>query len=120
MTLGDMKVRRVPTEHGSIIEPELDPTWSELAQLRWAAAVENLDSSTTIRVSSGISSTNGVSRWEYCVNVGATGFSSSPFSAAWTLIVGIGAGAREAARAARIAERAPIFDRLLGDLEATS
>lgn len=101
MTLGDMKVRRVPTEHGSIVEPALDPDWSELTKLRWVAAVESLDSPVPIRVSTGYSSTNGVSRLEYCVNAGRTGFGSSPYEHAWTLIIGMGTGAREAAASLR-------------------
>lgn len=111
MTLGDMKVRRIHTPGGSHIEPGLDPDWSPLTKLRWHAAVAMLDAPIKIIVRHGLSSTNGIPRDEFCVNVGRTGFGSAEYDWAWTIITGLGVGAEEASRRAQ--EPTPIFERMV-------
>lgn len=46
-----MIVTRVHTEHGSHIEPPLDPDWPLLRKLEWSAAVGTADSGLDIAVS---------------------------------------------------------------------
>lgn len=100
---GTVKVKRIEERRegggiSSTVWPEFDDSWSPLMQLRWHAAVAMLDSGTDVKihVQHGTSSTNGIPRDEFCVSVGGTGYSSSPFQACWTLITGIGSGLRAA------------------------
>jgi hypothetical protein len=93
--LGDMKVRRVDFGGGhSGIEPAYDPDWSPLTRLRWAAAVEMLDSPVQIHVSHGASRSGDVVYDDFCVSVPFIGFGSTDFESARLLIMGIGAGAK--------------------------
>jgi hypothetical protein len=96
--------RRVHTDHGSHVEPELVQSWSDLDKLRWHAAVVEQDTGLTIEV--GLSDHRikrpGSDRWEqvhgeYRISVVRPGVYSSGmafrFVEAWAYLNGVCDGA---------------------------
>lgn len=82
-----MKVERVHTEHGSHIEPPLDPTWSKLDKLIWKAACIEHDSGLRLEIEER---PNG-----FTIMSPGTGFGSACYSyvTAWNRMNGLEAGA---------------------------
>lgn len=87
-----MRVHRITTEHGSHIEPPLDPTWPAATKLRWHAAIVTLDTGLNIRITE-------YQPGQYNLTVGRTGTGPFTYDDAWTYLNGIDTGASEARRA---------------------
>lgn len=99
-----MIVTRVHTDHGSHIEPPLNPEWSLLRKLEWAAAVGTADSGLEITVSHSRYWVDRVLQRDV-FNLGIDGAVSGPhtYQQAWAWIHGVTAGA-QAVRKAYAAE----------------
>lgn len=124
--LGETKVTRVYMENGYTHEPKFDQEWSPLMQLRWNAAIRNIDiAPLRIEVTSAVGSRqmNGVTLPEvaYYVSVPGSGWGAGgkTFDQAWSYIIDLASGIQmERQRAARLDpirwlnETTPIFDRL--------
>lgn len=98
-------VRRVETEHGSHIEPPLDPQWSHGQKLAWRAAIVEMDTDLAVRIIDGQSATKRNDHWipdrdVYAMTINgpgrAVGLSPMDFHTAWAYLNGIDCGARAA------------------------
>lgn len=95
-----MKVRRIETGRGSHIEPRLQDDWSELAKLRWHAAVVVLDSGTDARVLVEPSVSKWKPKWSpfwfsedsFQITVGNSTAFPFTFDSAWIYLNGVGSG----------------------------
>lgn len=92
-----MMVRRVHTENGSHIEPELDPAWDEMTKLRWLAAVAAHDTGIRIRVHPARARIE--ESWRtipdlYCLEIGRTSVSAQRYHQCWLYLTGVQVGAR--------------------------
>jgi hypothetical protein len=87
-------VRRIRTETGSHIEPELDPAWDEATKLAWHAAVTAHDTGLAIKLHDEALIRHGknVSGY-YAINVGRHSCSAFTYQDAWSYLNGVSVGA---------------------------
>lgn len=94
-----MRVARIHTVNGdgvsSRVEPPLGPEASEVDQLRWKAAVCEMDTRVPVRIDHIPDMRAGR---RFFVTVGLSGGSAMSFSDAWQLLSGVELGAQEARR----------------------
>ena len=83
-------VIRCTTDHGSHIEPPLDPAWSPLDRLRWLAAVVRWDAGLTLTVTHFLDSDT------FGINGHGHSLGGVTFGDAWRSIVDLGLGAQMA------------------------
>jgi hypothetical protein len=90
-------VARVADEHGSHIEPPLDPDWDSLTKLRWHAACVRLACpDVVIRVFQHRSKSIAAGPPTYSLQVATTSVSAMPYYDAWTYLSGVERGLRAA------------------------
>jgi hypothetical protein len=83
------RVERVPTEHGTRVEPPLDTALPDHEQVAWVAAVAALDTGLRIRVW-----VTGQSRRPYGFNIGRHSVGNYDFYQAQTYLSGVTTGAQ--------------------------
>lgn len=92
-------VTRVETDHGSNVEPPLNPAWNDERKLAWHAAVTAYDSGVSVRVFAGASQIQHGGEWvdvpdSYSLTIGgSSSHSSYSFQRAWAFLNGVDAGA---------------------------
>ena len=87
------------TDHGSEIDPPLDPSWPEIDRLRWNAGVAQADEGITVHVTEidgGLFSLHGntsVTNPDGSVTKTAWGSTAVPFDMAWRSLSDMARGA---------------------------
>ena len=103
-------VRRIETDTGSHVEPPIDQAWSELEQLRWKAAVTEVDGGVPVRVWE-------MGRGRYSVQVGRSSLGAAGFDQCWSHMSSASCGAEQRARVdAWRVETVPFREEDLADL----
>lgn len=103
-----MDVTRVQHDHGSRIEPPLNPSWPDSVKLEWEAAVVAHDTGLSVSVTPARSQTWSklLRRWVddhglYDITVGSATSGPHSYQQARDCLHGVSLGARQARRAAQ-------------------